>query len=181
MNIILKENDWAKQMIDSRSLGKKPSETLRRVARYYLDEGFTVLEVRKKIEAFLFLCDQTVSIPKWSDALDYAVSKAQKYKAIDIDYIPITDKEINRVDSLNSKQAKRLAFTLLCLAKYWHIVFDSEDYWVNNKDTDIMSMSNVNTSLKRQGLLYYTLSQEGMIQFSKKVDNTNVKVCFVDV
>ena len=35
MSIVLKENDWAEKMIQSKSLGKKPSETLRRVARYY--------------------------------------------------------------------------------------------------------------------------------------------------
>ena len=47
MSIVLKENDWAEKMIQSKSLGKKPSETLRRIARYYIDNGY-----EKKKEGF---------------------------------------------------------------------------------------------------------------------------------
>ena len=37
MSVVLRENDWAASMIQANSLGKKPSETLRRVARFYMD------------------------------------------------------------------------------------------------------------------------------------------------
>ena len=40
-------------------------------------------------------------------------------------------------------------------------------------------MANINTSIKRQSLMYYNLNENGMVQFSKKVDNTNVRVCFI--
>lgn len=179
MSIILKEREWAEKMIQSNSLGKKPSETLYRVARYYIDSGYAKKEVRKKLELFLTHCDHTVSIPKWSDALDYAISRAYKYEAINIDSIDITDTEMKVIDSLDGKQIRRLAFTLLCLAKYWNMVIPNSDYWINNKDNEIMSMSNINTSIKRQGLMYWTLREAGLIQFSRKIDNTNVRVCFV--
>lgn len=180
MTVVLKENEWAQDMIRSSDLGKKPSETLRRVARYYLDKGCSTADTRKRLDSFLIRCEPTSSIPKWSDALDYAVSRAAKYESIDIDSINITDTEMRRIDALDGKQMKRLAFTLLCLAKYWKIVIPDGDYWVNNKDTEIMALANINTSVKRQGLMYWTLREAGMVQFSKKVDNTNVKVCFVE-
>ena len=180
MTVVLKENDWAHDMIERNELGNKPSETLRRVARYYMDKGCSPAEARKRLDSFLIRCEPTSSLTKWSNALDYAVSRAAKYPSIDIDSIDITDTEINRIDLLGGKQIKRLAFTLLCLAKYWKAVTPDNDYWVNNKDTEIMSMANINTSIKRQGMMYWTLREEGMVQFSKKVDNTNVKVCFVD-
>lgn len=180
MSIVLKENEWAEQMIQSRSLGKKPSETLCRVARYYIDNGYSKKEVRNKLDAFLLLCEPTSSLPKWSDSLDYAVTRACKYKAIDIDYIEITDAEMKKIDSLDGKQIRRLAFTLLCLAKYWSSVIPNSDYWVNNKDNEIMSMANINTSIKRQSLMYWTLREAGMIQFSRKVDNTSIRVCFAE-
>ena len=180
MTVVLKENEWAHDMIQSNDLGKKPSETLRRVARYYLDNGCSPVDARKRLDSFLIRCEPTSSLPKWSDALDYAVNKAVKYESIDIDSIDITDSEMRRIDALDGKQIKRLAFTLLCLAKYWKIVIPDGDYWVNNKDTEIMALANINTSIKRQGLMYWTLREAGMVQFSKKVDNTNVKVCFVE-
>ena len=33
MSIVLKENDWAEKMIQSKSLGKKTTETFRSIAR----------------------------------------------------------------------------------------------------------------------------------------------------
>lgn len=180
MTIILKENEWAHDMITSCSLGKKPSETLRRVARYYMDEGYSSFETRKILDSFLLRCDPTASLTKWSSTLDYAVGKAAKYPSIDIDCVDIYKQEMEKIDSLDSKQARRLAFTLLCLARYWMIVNPKCDYWVNSKDNEIMSLANINTSIRRQGLLYWSLREAGMIQFSKKVDNTNVRVCFAE-
>lgn len=180
MSVVLRENDWAEQMIESHSLGKKPSETLRRVARYYMDKGYTTKEARARLESYILRCDPVLSIPKWSDTLDFAISRATKTASIDIQSIDITDAEMKRIDALSGKQIKRLAFTLLCLAKYWKIVIPGCDYWVNNKDSEIMALANINTSIKRQSLMYWTLREEGMIQFSRKVDNTNVKVCFVE-
>lgn len=179
MTIILKENEWAKQMIDSSSLGKKPAETLRRVSRYYIDQGFSADDARKKTELFLLQCDHTASIAKWSPTLDNAVRYAQRYPAVDIEKIVITDEEMKIVDALPGKQIRRLAFTLLCLAKYHTVVWSDFDYWVNDKDSDVMNMADIHTSIKRQCLMYKELRDMGLITFSKKVDNTSVRVNFV--
>ena len=180
MSIVLKENEWAEHMIQSRTLGSKPSQTLTRVARYYLDNGYSKKDARKKLDAFLIQCDPKASLSKWSDSLDYSITRALKYEAINIDKICVTKSEIEKIESLNGKQLRRLAFTLLCLAKYWLEINPNCDGWVNNKDNEIMAMANINTSIKRQGLMYWTLRECGLIQFSKKVDNTSVRVCFID-
>lgn len=179
MTIVLNEHEWAKQMIDSRSLGAKPFETFCRVAKYYIDKNYSKKETRKLLDTFLLQCEPTASLPKWSETLDYAVTRATKYNAIMIDHIDITKPEMDAIDSLEGTQIRRLAFTLLCLAKYWNCVNPNGDNWVNNKDNEIMRMANINTSIKRQSLMYHTLNQIGLIRFSKKVDNTNVRVCFV--
>lgn len=181
MSIVLRENDWAEKMIQSKSLGKKPSETLRRIARYYIDNGYEKKkEVRQKLDIFLLQCDPLASLPKWDAALEYAVTSAFKYEAVDIDQIDITENELRLIESLDGVQLERLAFTLLCLAKYWYAVSPETDYWVNNKDNEIMALANINTSIKRQCLLYGVLKDAGLLRFSKRIDNTNVRVCFVD-
>ena len=166
-------------MIKNKTIGKKPSETLHRVARYYLDEGYTKKETRKLLDIFLIQCDPTASIPKWANAIDFALSRAIKYPAVEIESIKISKPEMEKINSLDGVQTRRLAFTLLCLAKYWKMVIPHGDYWVNNKDNEIMAMANINTSIKRQSNMYWTLREAGMIQFSKKVDNTSVRVCFI--
>jgi hypothetical protein len=178
-SIVLNENDWAREQINNRNLGVKPYETFCRIARYYLDNGDNKKEVRKKLDSFLLLCEPTASLPKWSNTIDNALSKAIKCRAIDIEYIPITRPEMEIIDELKGRQLQRLAFTLLCLAKYWDLVNAHGDHWVNSRDTDIMRMANINTSVKRQSLMYHTLNELGLIRFSKKIDNTNVRVQFI--
>lgn len=180
MTVVLKENEWAYEHIMANDLGDKPSETLKRVARYYIDKGYSTANVKKQLDTFILKCNPTASLPKWADTIDRAVSFASKYSSINIESINITDKEMSKIDALEGKQLKRLAFTLLCLAKYWVYASPDSNYWVNNKDTEIMKLANINTSVKRQGLMYWTLRELGMVQFSKKVDNTNVRVCFAE-
>lgn len=178
MTIVLNEHEWAKDMIDAHSLGKKPFETLCRVSRYYLDHNYSKRDARKMLDIFLLQCDPTISIPKWAGAADHAIDRAVKTKAVCVDSVVVTKPEMDIIDSLRGKQLQRLAFTLLCLSKYWDLVNPNGDHWVNNRDTDIMKMANINTSIKRQSALYFKLNEAGLIQFSKKVDNTNVRVCF---
>lgn len=179
MNIVLNEHEWAAEMIAAHSLGNKPFETFCRVAKFYLDKDYSKREVRGMLDTFLLQCDPTASLPKWSETLDHAVEKALKYEAICIDHIDIKKSEMDLIDSLEGTQIKRLAFTLLCLAKYWDIVNPNGDHWVNNKDSEIMRMANINTSVKRQSQMYHILNKIGVIRFSKKIDNTNVRVCFI--
>lgn len=182
MSIVLNEHYYAEQAIQTRSLGKKPSETLSRVARYYIDscDSSTKRTIRSKLDLFLLQCDSTASIPKWSKMLDFATDWAFKHEAIQIDSIVITKPEMEKIDSLDGKQIRRLAFVLLCLSKYWNIVNSQNDNWVNSKDNEIMAFANINTSIRRQCAMYATLRDAGLIQFSKKVDNTNVRVCFAE-
>lgn len=180
MSIVLNEREWAIDMVDRSDIGKKPSETLRRVARVYIDDGMRVDAIRKKLSDFIIRSDPGANPFSWDDAISRAIASAQKYPAIHIDEITVSKTEIAKIDALSGKQVRRLAFTLLCLAKYWNIVRGTDDCWVNNRDNEIMQMANINTSIKRQSLMYYTLKESGMVQFSKMVDNTNVKVCFAD-
>ena len=52
MTIVLNEHDWARECIETRNLGKKPFETLCRVAKYYLDKDYGKKEARKATEQF---------------------------------------------------------------------------------------------------------------------------------
>lgn len=180
MSVILRENEWAKKMVQSNNLGSKPSETIRLISRYYFDEGYSRKDVRRKLTGFIVRCDSGKSGNRWLNNLDKYMDIASGRKAIDIDVINITKAEMERIDALKGTQTQRLAFTLLCLAKYRNAVNPSNGYWVNDRDSEIMAMANINTGLRRQACLYRTLGDEGLIQFSKKVDGTGAKVCFAD-
>lgn len=180
MNIVLNEYEWAERMIGNRDLGKRPVETLTRVAKYYLATGYSKREVRQMLDTFVIQCDPAASLPGWSDVLDKIAKNVDKYPLIRVDGVDITDRELESIERLDGKQLRRLAFTLLCVAKYWDMVSDRNDHWVNTSDRDIMQMANISTSIKRQSAMFAELRNAGMIRFSRKIDNLNVKVAFMD-
>lgn len=177
MNIVLNENSWAEEAISNRTLGKKPYETIRRIARYYLEQGNKPAQTRRLLETFILSCDPSASLSKWSDTIDAALVKAKRTPSVQITGVTITQPEMNLILSIEGRQAQRLAFTLMCLAKYQTAVNPSSNGWVNGKDSEIMNLANIKNSIKRQSAIYNMLNKIGFIEFSKRVDNTNVRVC----
>lgn len=179
MNMILNETSWAHDAIATRTLGKKPFETLTRIARYYLDNKYTVAATRKLLDTFLLQCDASISLPKYSAVADAALDFASKHDAVNIGYIPVSSSELKSIAAIEGRQLRRLAFTLLCLAKYWDVVNKTDTHWVNNKQSEIMKLANISTSLKRQSIMYRQLKELGFVDFSRRIDNTNTRVCFI--
>lgn len=180
MSIVLNEYEWAERMISNHDLGKKPIETLTRVAKYYLENGYSKREIRKLLDTFMLQCDPMASLVHWSDALDKIAKSADKFPLIRLDGVDISDKELERIEMLGGKQIKRLAFTLLCVAKYWDAVSEQNNHWANSPDKEVMQMANINTSIKRQSAMFADLRSAGLIRFSKKIDNLNVQVLFIE-
>lgn len=180
MAIILNEYEWAEKKIRNRDLGKKPYETLTRVAKYYYENRYSKREIRKLLDQFLISSNPDASLFFWSDSLDKIAKNVGKFPLIQIDHIPVTQGELDEIQNLDSPQAQRLAFTLLCVSKYWDIVSDRNNHWVNSPDKEIFSMANISASSKNQDLLYGKIIQAGLIRQSKKIDNLNVQVLFQD-
>jgi hypothetical protein len=91
MSIVLNEYEWAERAIKDKLLGKKPYETLNRVAKYYTYKNYSRREVRRLLDEFLLQCEPDVSLVTWSDTLDSAAKSAAKYPLVIIDSIDITD------------------------------------------------------------------------------------------
>lgn len=180
MSIVLNELTWAENAIREKMLGKKPYETIMRVAKYFVHKGLSKKEVRSNVEAFILSCDPSFPIHKWSEPLDSIIKTAFKRPIIIIDGVPITKNELSRIEKVEGKQARRLAFTLLCIAKYNVAVDPNTNYWVSTPDNEILRMANISASVHRQCALFRQLRDEGLIQFSKQIDNLSVRVLFAD-
>lgn len=180
MSIVLNEYEWAEKMIHERDLGNRPTETLNRVAKYYYEKKYSKREIRRLLDQFLVSCDPDASLFSWSNTLDRITKNASKYSLIQIDFIPVTENELRRISELGTTQEQKLAFTLLCVSKYWDMISDRNNHWVNSSDREIFTMANVSVSSKRQDLLYGKLLESGFIRLSKKIDNLNMQVAFGD-
>lgn len=180
MEIIMNELVYAEKLLEDRRLGSHPTEILSRMAKYYMYHGKSAAEVRKLLERFVMSCDDAASVVILSDRIDSAIKYAAKHPLVIIEKIPITKSEIDAVKELEGVQLQRLAFTVLCIAKYYHECNSENMYWIQMRDSDIMKMANINTSIKRQSLMFSKLRDAGMIRFSNKVDDLGIQVLFTD-
>ena len=181
MSIVLNEKDFAITALEKCTLDAKPLETLSRIARYYHSEQYKKSEIRSLLESFMLKCDPGINIVKWQDTIDRLVKEADKFKLIEIDSVPITNRELDICDSLDGKQMRRLMFTLVCLAKFANMANEQNAGWVNRPDKEIFKLANVVTSVKRQSLMLNDLRSSGLIRFSRKVDNININVQCIDM
>lgn len=137
-------------------------------------------EVLEKIEDYLRQFPFLV-LPKWQRTVDKIVAKAKGKGLIEIEYVGITEKELAEIAKLRKESLKKLAFTLLCIAKYFNTIRPENNSWVNTPDKDVFRMSDIRTlDCKRQQKLIRELYLLGLIGYSKVVDNVNLQVLFVD-
>ncbi len=176
INIILNEHEWAREKIEEPEFGKHPTETFRIIARYYMDNGYSKKQAREMIDRYILQCDRNASLVLWERAADSAVRQAIKRQAILIDEVIITKPELEVIDGIKGTQAQRLAFTVLCLSKYWDVCREDNNHWVTNKHSDIMNMANIRASIKKQGALYRQLEQAGLLDFPARIDAISMHV-----
>ena len=166
-------------MLAENELGKNAFETLGRIAKYYAMLGYKKADIRRELEQFILRCKPFASVVCWSDTIESAVKYGMKHPLVMVEKVIITKPEMERIQKINGVQAQRLAFTLLCIAKFTMLVDPKTDGWVNT-ERDIMRMANINTSYKRQNLLYGQLLDAGMLQPSKRITNLNVRVLYME-
>lgn len=180
MSIILNEYKWAEQALQNRDLGRKPSQTLGIVAKYYLYTGTKKKDLRKALENFYMQCRSKSSVKDMNAYVDNAIEQACKYPLSILDEIIVTDAEMKKIDSLDGAQLRKLAFTMLCIAKHRLLSRGDDNSWVSMKDSDIMKMANISTSIRRQCALFGKLIELGLLIPSKKVDNLSTQVTFME-
>lgn len=180
MVISLNEHADAEKYLSDFTIGKDIFNRLKVIARFYLDSGYNESQVNQKLRDYISQCGDNPSLNYWTNMTENAIKKAKKSPAVLIDYIYISSSEINTITKLESTQLRRLAFTLLCLAKYRDITVENNDHWVSFEDKDIMRLANIKTSLKRQAMLFSRLEESGYLSFPNKVDSISMKVEFID-
>ena len=176
----MNEREYAESILSCKTTTKKPSEALSIIARYLYTNGYKPSEISQKLEDYIIRIDENASIPKWQKTIDKYVSNASKYSLTEIESIPVTQSELEVIASISGAQLKRLAFTLLCVAKFYNENNAFNNNWVNKPDKEIFRLANIQTTSMKQSLMLNDLYSLGLIGYSNLVDNINVNVKFVD-
>ena len=176
----MNERRRAEDILSSVRETTNPIHNVYLLSRYYYAQGMRQKEVLEKIEDYLRQFPFLV-LPKWQRTVDKIVAKAKGKGLIEIEYVGITEKELAEIAKLRKESLKKLAFTLLCIAKYFNTIRPENNSWVNTPDKDVFRMADIRTlDCKRQQQLIRELYLLGWIGYSKVVDNVNLQVLFVD-
>lgn len=178
--IILNEAKWVEERLQKQDVVGGLTNTLSRIARYYYSKGEKKQVIKKKLGEYLVASTPNVVLVKWGDYIDRIVRNCDRYPIIEVDGIRITKKEMAVVEGINDIQPRRLAVTLLSIAKFYNSVNKDNNGWVKTKDKEIMRMANINTSVVRQSLMFQSMRDNGLIRYSKPVDSLSVQVLFID-
>ena len=181
INISLNEYEDALKYLDERTIDDDFYNKLRVLAGYYFEEEqCSEKKVREKLSEYVCFCGESPTLNIWADMIDAAIKKAKKTKLLRIDEIKISKTEMEKIDSLESKQLRRLAFTLLCLSKYRDLVNVGNDHWICYEDKDIMKLANLKPSLDKQAEMYRKLTDLGYLEFPKKINSISMRIMFGD-
>ena len=205
MDIILNEVELAKDIIKRAEgeanpslVGKKPSYTLSLLARY-------MKQVEKKkdevifeyLDSFMSKHANGYNSVLWGNKIQSCIKRAKKNKLNQIDYIGITQKELDIIAKLKDEKQERLAFTMLCYAKYYNAINEMNNNWINVSLTDLFKSARVYSEKGISNrLMINDIKDKIDVQFidekTKKVKNkkwmelallvssTNIKLNFID-
>ena len=94
----------------------------------------------------------------------------------ELDYVEITEAELNKISSAENDQQKKVLFTLYVLAK----LYPYQSGWVNYKDSEIFKLANVHLSIRERDLLFFRLQKQGLIQLNHIVGQSGVRVELIE-
>ena len=154
---------------------------LRIYARYlYHENGLRKTGIIRALDAFMQENYPNYNGVDWMPRIEKYANHADKYPLCKCDGIWITKKELETIEGIGNKVLERLAFTLLCLAKFGIFRNPDTDGWISYSNGEIFSLACINTSAFEKDMKIHALHELGLIEFAKKVDNLGIHVCFMD-
>lgn len=191
MQILLNEKDHVEQLLNTsedNSHGRsglcksaRPAYELRLIARYYAQEyQLTPHKIYLKLIELMENAYDDFSIGAWQNFLLDCARDASKRPLVHMDFVPVTARELNVLAAQPEKPVRRVAFTMLCLAKYRNQANEKNNDWINYAYRDIFKMANVSATIREQCQMIGLLCDRGLIHMNRIVDNLSLRVLFVD-
>jgi len=184
MRLILNETQLVSDSINNGYVDKKkPSNTIRLLAKYYLSKDMNRPQTINSIDAFLKKNYKGYNSVKWQNTIEKIVNSVHKdkdYTMFDIGDVNITKNELEKITAINNLKYEKLMFILLVYAKIYNKLNDNGKYWVNEELKYIFSDTKMAIKEVDQCKIIFDLSELGLIEVSKKVDCTNVHVLMAD-
>lgn len=183
MSVVLNETKQAEYIIEKGEVGTKPTSTLFLLGKYYrqkenLDKEQTV----NKLNEFMALNYKNYNPALWEDGIEDIAKKSNKYPLREINSIGISQSELDKIAELDNIKYKKLLFTMLCYAKLYNTISENNNGWINTDIQELYRVARVTVKYRKDKFLFLNdIEKTGLISFSNKNDNLNLKINFFDM
>lgn len=183
MPVVLNEVKQAEHIIEKGEVGNKPTSTLFLLGKYYrVKENLDKEHTFNKLNEFMKNNYKNYNSALWEDIIEDISKKANKYSLREIDSIGITQQELDEISEIDNLKYQKLLFTMLCYAKLYNLISENNNGWINSDIKEIFRVARVSVKHRNDKFLYLNdLERTGLISFSSKNDNLNIRVNFVDM
>ena len=180
--IILNEKEYVNSILLTKNIEISKTYTfLSMYARYlYHDMGLRKAGINKELNKFMLENYPRYNPVDWASSIEKYSTKAEKYALCECRGVWITENELTTIKEIGNKVLERLAFTLLCLAKFRNYRNSNNNNWVNYSNGEIYKLACINTTAFDKDLKFNQLRELGLIEYAKKVDNLNIRVLYID-
>ena len=180
-NFVFDGLSYAKSIIDDHNIdGKNANEHMVLLAKYnyYVtnlgdaENYHSVVDYMNKYWCLFVEADYQMKIEEY-------VKNAGKYPFKDIESIKITRKELDFIENLNNIRLEKIAFVLLCIAKYECYYHDEPKYWISWSLNNISKLARVHVTKDENRKLFRELVLNGLIESNSSGANLYEHVLFV--
>lgn len=181
MSVVLNEVKEAEKILNSGEVGNKPTSTLFLLGKYYRQKNnLDKTQTSKALDSFMRENYKNYNPVLWENIIEDISKKANKYPLREIDSIGITQGELDEISKLVNIKYEKLVFTMLCFAKLYNALSENNNGWVNIRIPEIFRIARVTVKYKKDKFLFLNdIEKSGLISFSNKNDNLNLKINFV--
>lgn len=167
---------------------KNPQSTLNILAKYYFSTGLEKSEISKKLCEYIDKNHLSNSPERHKSMISIATKNLGKYPLVEIDEIPISKLEIDKIMSIKSTRYKahnvrslqKLAFSLLCLAKFQLLKGCSEP-WVNIEIDKLFEIANIDCSSRETQIMHLLdLKNLGLIEVTSSSSDSAFKALYIE-
>lgn len=183
MSIVLNETKYAEYILEKGEVGNKPTSTLFLLGKYYRQKKQLGKEdTVKNLNNFMYQNYKNYNPALWEDVIEDISKKAKKYTLREIDSIGITQSELDNLSKLCNVKYEKLLFTMLCYAKLYNTISETNNGWVNTDIRELYKVARITVKYRKDKFLFLNdIERTGLISFSNKNDNLNLKVNFIDM
>lgn len=179
--IRLNETKVAEEILKTEKISKNIGSDIALLARYFVQKnGMTRKPAIVAIESFLRKSLPRYNSVEWIEFIEKMVLHGKKRPLLELDGIPITKSEMEYIKSLDGVRKQRVAFVLLCYAKFGNLKNEKNNNWSYLEVEELFKEARVPVTSSVRLQILKEMMKANVFSMSKRDDNVNMKVNFVD-